>query len=173
MAEPFIGEIRLMPFNFAPRGWASANGQILPIQQNQALFSLCGTTYGGNGVNTFALPDLRGRAPMHLSQTYPQGAAVGEQTHTLLLAEMPAHTHIIGTSSKNADVTSPANNLQFATYSTAQGGDEYFSEGANNLQMMNANNVGSAGGSQAHQNMQPYLVLNFCIALQGIFPSRN
>lgn len=173
MAEPFLGEIRLMPFNFAPRGWASANGQLLPINQNQALFSLCGTTYGGNGTSTFALPDLRGRAPLHVSQTYPQGATVGEQAHTLLPAEMPTHTHVIHTSSKTADLAAPANNMQFATYTTDQGADQYFSEGANNLQAMNSNNVGSAGGSQAHPNMQPYLVLNFCVALTGIFPSRN
>src|ERR1043165_937384 len=96
MAEPYLGEIRLLSFNFAPRNWAQANGQILPIQQNQALFSLCGTTYGGNGVTTFALPDLRGRAPMHASQNFPQGQAFGEQTPTLQLTEMPTHTHLMG-----------------------------------------------------------------------------
>ena len=173
MAEPFLGEIRLMPFGFAPRGWASANGQVLPIAQNQALFSLCGTTYGGNGVTTFALPDLRGRAPMHLSSTYPQGATVGEQAHTLLITEMPTHTHIVSTSSKTADLVAPNNGIQFASYVAADGTGQYFYEGASGLQAMNANNVGSAGGGQAHQNMQPYLVINFCIALQGIFPSRN
>lgn len=169
MAEPYLGEIRLLSFNFAPRNWAQANGQILSIQQNQALFSLCGTMYGGNGTTTFALPDLRGRAPMHVGPSYIQGQAVGEQTHTLLLTEIPTHTHIIGTSSKTADLSSPGNNMQFATYATNQ----YFSEGNANLAPMNANNVGSAGGSQPHANMQPYLALNFCIALSGIFPSRN
>lgn len=169
MAEPYLGEIRLLSFNFAPRNWAQANGQILPIQQNQALFSLCGTTYGGNGVTTFALPDLRGRAPMHEGQGFVQGQAVGEQTHTLLLTEMPSHTHPIGTSSKAADLTSPGSNMQFATYATNQ----YFSEGNSNLTPMNPNNVGGAGGSQPHPNMQPYLTLNFCIALSGVFPSRS
>jgi microcystin-dependent protein len=169
MAEPYLGEIRLLSFNFAPRNWAQANGQILPIQQNQALFSLCGTTYGGNGTTTFALPDLRGRAPMHAAPSFPQGQTAGEQTHTLQLTEIPLHTHIISTSSKTADLTSPGSNMQFATYAANQ----YFSEGASNLAPMNANNVGSAGGSQPHPNMQPYLALNFCIALSGVFPSRN
>jgi microcystin-dependent protein len=169
MSEAFLGEIRLMGFNFAPRGWAFASGQTLPIAQNQALFSLMGTTYGGNGVTTFMLPDLRGRVPMHVGPSNPQGQSLGEQTHTLTSAEMPQHTHPVAASSLPANLSVPAGNMQYASFSDAP----YFSTTINPAAVPNPNTFGSVGGNQPHENMQPYLVLNFCIALQGIFPSRN
>jgi microcystin-dependent protein len=169
MAEPYLGEIRLMAFNFAPRGWAFANGQILPINQNQALFSLMGVTYGGNGTTTFALPDMRGRVPMHPSGAFPQGTKVGATTHTLVTTEMPAHNHLISASNLTADLAAPARNMQYASFAA----EPYFSTSFNPATVFNASVFGSAGGSQPHENLQPYLVLNFCVALQGIFPSRN
>jgi microcystin-dependent protein len=172
VSEAYIGEIRMFGFDFAPRGWATCAGQIMPIQQNQALFSLLGTTYGGNGQTTFALPDLRGRAPIHVGQgpglsNYQQGEVGGVQTRTLTPAEMPSHTHLVRAA--NAPSTGvPAANAVLATPTTSQ----LFRTGAAaNVPM--APTVGFAGGNQAHENMQPFTVLNFSIAIQGIFPSRN
>lgn len=165
VAEPFLGEIRLMSFNFAPKGWAMCNGQLYPINQNQALFSLLGTTYGGNGQTTFALPDYRGRVPISVGGGFTLGQAGGEQAHTLTISEMPQHLHLRQGTSNNADTPVPAGNL-FATNS-----NQYTAPA--NLTTMNPGSVSNVGGGQAHQNMQPYLTLTFCIALQGIFPSPN
>jgi microcystin-dependent protein len=165
MAEPFLGEIRIFSFNFAPRGWALCNGQLMPINQNQALFSLLGTMYGGDGRTTFALPNLQGRTPIHIGDGFTQGQSAGEQAHTLIPGEMPAHTHQGTGSSAPADQSSPANALWAATASNAYS--------ANLNAGMNPAAVGSLSGNQPHDNMSPYLTLNFCIALQGIFPSRN
>ena len=164
MAEPFLGEIRLMSFNFQPKGWAFCNGQLLPINQNQALFSLLGTTYGGNGVTTFALPNLQVRMPIGFSSTHPQGEAGGETAHTLTAAEMPAHTHPVNATNLPGRTGTPAGNF-FAAH---RGG--YAEAGSAAL---SPSTIGSVGGSQPHENRPPFLALNFCIALQGIFPSRN
>lgn len=164
MSEPFLGEIRLASFVFPPKGWALCNGQLLAINQNQALFSLLGTTYGGDGRVTFALPDLRGRVPVHASPTYPQGAVWGEEVHTLTQAEMPTHTHVARPGG-TADTADPAG-ARWAT-TTAH---HY---GTTPQVAMDPAAVDPAGGSQPHENMPPYLTLSFVIALQGIFPSRN
>lgn len=166
MADPFIGEIKLVAFNFAPRGWAFCNGQLLPISQNQALFSLLGTIYGGDGRTTFALPNLQGRVPIHLSSTHPQGQSFGEETHTLSTPEMPQHSHALAALKADASQESPVGNLP--AYSAEEA---YSREGVPVAMLPDA--IGTAGGGQAHQNMQPYLVLNFAIALVGIFPSRS
>lgn len=166
MSEPFLGEIRLMSFNFAPRGWAMCNGQLLPINQNQALFALLGTTYGGNGQTTFALPDLRGRVPIHLSAGFPQGSSVGEQTHTISMAEMPSHAHVLRASNTTGNAPIPGGNVLAGNPSAL-----YAPPG--NLVPLDGSTVASVGGGQAHLNMQPFLTLTFCIALQGIFPSQN
>lgn len=166
MAEPYLGEVRLFGFGYAPRGWAQCNGQILPIAQNQALFSILGTTYGGNGQTTFALPDLRGRAPVYSGNGIVLGQSAGEETHTLIQSEMPMHNHLISGSSDAPSKPAVAGAL-WATQTAnayAQGNpDTIFKAAA----------ISNAGGSQAHENRQPYLSLNFCIALTGIFPSRN
>jgi microcystin-dependent protein len=154
-----------MSFNFAPKGWAMCNGQLLPINQNQALFSLLGTTYGGNGQTNFALPDLRGRAPIHVGAGHTLGERAGEEAHTLSSAELPQHTHVMNGSSTNADVVSPTGNV------VAQSSQLYGP--AAQLTPLDPSSSGNTGGSQAHLNMQPYLTLTFCIALQGIFPSPN
>lgn len=167
MAEPFLSEIRLFSFSFAPKGWALCNGQLLPINQNQALFSLLGTTYGGDGRVNFALPDLRGRAPVHTGDGVMLGERGGEQAHTLSIAELPAHTHVVQGSSATATLNTPVNNL-WATSNLTPYTDNLSALGA-----MQAGSVTNAGGSQPHLNMQPFLTLNFCIALQGIFPSPN
>ncbi len=164
MAEPFLGEIRIFSFQQAPVGWAQCNGQLLPINQNQALFALLGTTYGGNGQTTFALPDLRGRAPVHVGGgAGTQGAASGEEAHTLTISEMATHQHLASASNANADQPIPS--------ILASANNAYTS--AANLTTLLPQTISNAGGSQPHVNMQPYLVLNCCIALQGIFPSRN
>lgn len=167
MAEPFLGEIRIMSFNFAPRNWAMCNGQLLPINQNQALFALLGTMYGGNGQTTFALPDLRGHTPIHFGAGHTQGEKAGEQAHTLTQAEMPTHAHIAQGSSASASAVIPNNTLVLA-----QPTFEIY-RAPSSLGAMAPGTVGNIGGSQPHQNMQPFLTLTFCIALIGIFPSRN
>jgi microcystin-dependent protein len=168
MSEPFLSEIRIMSFTFAPRGWAQCNGQILPINQNQALFSLLGTTYGGDGRVNFALPNLQGRAPMHVSNSHTLGERGGEAAHTLNISEMPSHTHVASAVNTAPTAGSPAGGR---VLSQSSGANAYAA--ATNLQAMAPNALASVGGSQPHQNMQPYLTLNFCIALQGIYPSQN
>ena len=165
MSEPFLAEIRMVGFNFAPRGWAFCDGQILPINQNQSLYSLLGTTYGGDGRTTFALPDLRGRVPIHTSNNHMLGQRSGEETHTLNTNEMPQHNHNAeGSSAAATDNTSAGKVL-------AQSSQIYHAP--TNLAAMRTGTVANTGGSQAHNNMQPYLAVYFCIALQGLFPSRN
>ncbi len=168
MAEPFLSEIRIMSFVFAPKGWALCNGQLLPINQNQALFSLLGTTYGGNGQTNFALPDLRGRTPIHTGSGHTLGERGGEQAHTLSIAELPEHVHMLNVTTNTATTSVPANNEVLA-----QATGQFLYSPPTALQAMNAGVVGNVGGSQAHLNMQPFLTLSFCIALQGIFPSPN
>jgi microcystin-dependent protein len=164
MAEPFLSEIRVMSFSFAPKGWALCNGQLLPINQNQALFSLLGTTYGGDGRVNFSLPDLQGRTPIHMGWSRTLGERGGEQGHTLTAAET-GHEHVASATAAGANRTDPAGNV-FATAPAATFGDSATTA-------MLASQVGNTGGSQAHLNMQPFLALSFCIALQGIFPSQT
>jgi microcystin-dependent protein len=172
MSEPFLAEIRIVGFNFAPRSWAFCDGQILPINQNQSLYSLLGTTFGGDGRTSFALPDLRGRTPIHVGSSngasHTLGRKSGEETHTLSAAEMPQHKHSVSASTDtNTSVTptglsySSARERTYATYNASQ--EVALASGI----------LPNVGGGQAHDNMQPYLALNFCIALQGLFPSRN
>jgi microcystin-dependent protein len=163
VAEPFLSEIRMMSFVFAPKGWALCNGQLLPINQNQALFSLLGTTFGGDGRVNFALPDLRGRSPIHVGAGHTLGEKGGEQAHTLSISELPQHAHVANATSDNATVDAPAGNL------LASGANQYAPPPPNTALV--ASSVTNVGGSQAHLNMQPFLTLSFCIALQGIFPS--
>jgi microcystin-dependent protein len=168
MAEPFLAEIRIMSFVFAPKGWALCNGQLLPINQNQALFSLLGTTFGGDGRVNFALPDLRGRTPIHVGSGHTLGERAGEQAHTLSISELPQHTHVAQATSATATTNTPTSALMLAT---SAGSQLYAAPG--NLGALDPRSVTSVGGSQAHLNMQPFLTLSFCIALQGIFPSPN
>ncbi|HNS02595.1 MAG TPA: tail fiber protein [Anaerolineae bacterium] len=165
MTEPFIGEIQIFPFGITPRGWAQCNGQLLPINQNQALFSLLGTMYGGNGQTTFALPDLRGRAALGVGAGYDQGQRAGEEMHSLYITEMPMHSHGANASSAPPSTPSPAGaawtNTGAANYAAVP-----------NAQMA-GNAVAPAGSGQPHENRSPYLALNFCIALVGIYPSRD
>jgi microcystin-dependent protein len=163
MAEPFLSEIRIMSFVFAPKGWALCNGQLLPINQNQALFSLLGTTFGGDGRVNFALPDLRARVPIHVGSGHTLGERGGEQAHTLSMAELPTHVHLEQASPNVGDAVNPANAV------LASASNVYRT--ADNLTALNPASVTNVGGSQAHLNMQPFLTLSFCIALQGIFPS--
>ena len=163
MAEPFLSEIRIMSFWYPPKGWALCDGQLLPINQNQALFSLLGITFGGDGRVNFALPDLRGRVPIHVGDGHTLGSLGGERAHTLSIAELPEHTHVMQGSGTNADVVSPTDNV------LAQTSQSYGP--AAQLTSLDPSTNGSTGGSQAHLNMQPFLTLSFCIALQGIFPS--
>ena len=166
MAEPFLSEIRIMSFVFAPKGWALCNGQLLPINQNQGLFSLLGTTFGGDGRVNFALPDVRGRTPIHVGSGHTLGERGGEQAHTLSISELPQHTHGLNAAGNNSDTNVPGGNL------LASAANMYAPVGGN-LTTLVGSTVGNAGGSQAHLNMQPFLTLSFCIALQGIFPSPN
>jgi microcystin-dependent protein len=166
MAEPFLSEVRIMSFVFAPKGWALCNGQLLPINQNQGLFSLLGTTFGGDGRVNFALPDLRGRTPIHVGSSHTLGERGGEPAHTLSIAELPTHTHVAQASSAVGDAPTPTNFL----LAKLTGVDIYNTTAAG-LVAMKANAITNTGGSQAHLNMQPFLTLSFCIALQGIFPS--
>jgi microcystin-dependent protein len=175
MADPFVAEIRAFGFNFAPTGWAQCNGQLLPLSQNTALFSLVGTMYGGDGKSTFALPNLQGRAPTHAGQgpglsEYFQGEEQGAGAVTLLGSEAPAHAHTVRARDNSGDLQAPA-----PTRSLAQsvGGTIYQSDSASNLANMSQQTLSVAGGSQPHNNWPPVLVLNFCIALQGVFPPRS
>ncbi|SEG73918.1 phage tail protein [Paenibacillus sp. UNC499MF] len=166
MSEPFVGEIRLFANNYAPRGWAFCEGQTLSINTNQALYSLIGTVYGGDGKTNFKLPDLRGRVPIHVSSTTPLGQSAGEAAHTLTVNEMPAHTHQVSASGNPGSATTPASNVwadEAALYEPL----------STPTVAMNAGTMSIAGGSQPHSNMQPYLVANYAIALVGIYPSRN
>ncbi|WP_066807215.1 phage tail protein [Sphingomonas asaccharolytica] len=179
MAEPFLGEIRIFSFNFAPKGWALCNGQLLSIAQNQALFAILGTTYGGNGVTIFALPNLQGRAPIHWGQgsglsNVVLGQVAGEENHTLISTEMPSHTHTFAATTLPA-TKKPVNAGIFADDVDAQAVDYFATFNAPNSSYVPLNplSMPNQGGGQPHNNMQPYLVLNICIALQGIFPSRN
>jgi microcystin-dependent protein len=166
MSEPFLSEIKIVSFNFPPKGWAFCNGQLLPINQNQALFSLLGTTYGGDGRVNFALPNLQGRIPLHMGQGFTLGERGGETSHTLNVSELPAHTHMPVGSTAGPSAPSASGNV-WATFS---GSNQY-----NTTQnaAMNPACITATGGSQPHENMSPYLVLNFIIALQGIFPSQT
>lgn len=169
MADPFVAEIRIFPFNFAPRGWAFCDGQLMPISQNTALFSLLGTTYGGNGVSNFALPNLQGRAPMQPGQgpglsSHDLGETGGSETVTLLESQIPAHAHVMQAATSTAAVNPSSSVVPGAAPMYASGPVA----GA-----MAANMAGPVGGNQPHNNMQPYLTLNFCIALQGVFPPRG
>lgn len=171
MAEPFLAETRIFSFGFAPKGWAQCNGQLLPINQNQALFALLGTTYGGNGQTTFALPDLRGRVPIHMGNGHTPGERSGETAHTLTGNELAPHTHLLRVSAAAGRLPAPANAAlaaaPFNAYAAPAAG------GGQGLAAMHPGTLTAAGGSQPHQNMQPYMALNICIALQGIFPSSN
>lgn len=169
MAEPFLSEIRIMSFVFAPKGWALCNGQLLPINQNQALFSLLGTTFGGDGRVNFALPDLRGRTPIHVGSGHTLGERGGEQAHTLSIAELPTHTHVLSGTSNQA----PTQNGNDPTGNVLAGSSLPVYADPTSLVALFAGTVTNTGGSQAHLNMQPFLTLSFCIALQGIFPSPN
>lgn len=172
MGQPFLGEIKIMSFGYAPRNWAMCNGQFLPINQNQALFSLLGTMYGGNGQTTFALPDLRGQTPIHVGGSFNvQGQKGGQQAHTITTSEMPQHLHFGVASTTQAPAgagSTPAN-----TKILAQARASFLYGPASGLIGMDPREIGNVGGSQAHLNMQPFLTLNFCIALIGIFPSQN
>ena len=165
MAEPFLSEIRIMSFGFAPKGWALCNGQLLPINQNQGLFSLLGTTFGGDGRVNFALPDLRGNVPIHVGSGHTLGEKGGSQAVTLSIAQLPTHTHVAQGVNANAATTTPTNN--FLANATAA------YHAPSNLVSINPATITNTGGSQAHLNMMPFLTLSFCIALQGIFPSPN
>ncbi len=166
MPTPFLGEVKMISWNFAPKGWAFCNGQFLPINQNQALFSILGTTYGGNGQTTFALPDLRGHTSIHTGNGHTLGERGGESAHTLSIQELPTHNHLAQGSNASGILLSPADNTWAVTTQ-----NPYASTNPNSA--MDPATIGNVGGSQAHNNMQPYLVINFIIALQGIFPSRN
>jgi microcystin-dependent protein len=177
MSEPFLAEVRIVGFNFAPRGWASCDGQILPISQNQSLFALLGTIYGGDGRTTFALPELRGRTPLHPGTStapgavnHSQGQRSGEENHALTTSEMPDHDHSVAANTAPATSDEPQGNLPARAAFDAYGGATALGAfGADT----GAATVRDTGGGQGHDNMQPWLAVNFCIALQGIFPSRN
>ncbi|MBS1797255.1 MAG: phage tail protein [Acidobacteria bacterium] len=166
MADPFLGEIKMFGGNFAPLGYGLCNGQLLDIGQNSALFSLLGTIYGGDGQTTFALPDLRGRVPIHWSASYPIGTAAGTETVTLITTQIPAHSHSVSSTSNAATSSNPSGRVpaqsSLAPYSTTASGST-----------MGPQMAGTAGGNQPHQNMMPFLCLNFVIALVGIYPPRN
>ena len=165
MSDPYLAEVRLMAFDFAPKGWAKCDGQLLAINQNQATFSLMGTMYGGNGQTNFALPNLRGRIPLHWGNSLSQGTVLGEEAHTLTIGEMPNHTHTLSAANADGDDTNtPANML---------GAFNNGYRGATNLIAIQASTISNVGGSQPHENRQPFLTMNWCVALVGIFPSQN
>ncbi len=166
MGTPYMSEVKICAFNFPPKGWAACNGQFLPINQNQALFSLLGTMYGGNGQTTFALPDLRGRGAIHVGAGFIEGQAGGQEFHTLTQSEMPTHIHFMSAVTEVGTTTAPSNNW------LARSATEPYRAFSNPTTMHPAS-ITNYGGSQAHENRQPYLVLNFVISLQGVFPSRN
>lgn len=174
--DPFVAEIRIFPFNFAPRGWAFCDGQILPLSQNTALFSLLGTTYGGDGKSNFALPNMQGNAPMHPGQgpglsLHDLGETGGSETVTLLQSEIPSHAHTVSAAiNANGDSQSPANTI-WAQAPGGRGSLQLYSSAPTGG--MNPNALVPVGGDQPHNNMQPYLTLNFCIALQGVYPPRT
>ena len=167
MSTPFLGEIKIIAWNFAPKSWALCNGQQLPINQNQALFSLLGTMYGGNGQTTFALPDFRGKLPVHVGAGFTQGQTGGQYAHTITQSEMPQHIHFMNVTNTDGTTPNPGTGVILSKAVANSYGP------ATGLVAMNPASVGNTGGSQPHENKQPYLVLNFIIALQGIFPSRN
>lgn len=175
MADPFVAEIRIFPFNFAPKGWAWCDGQLMPLSQNTALFSLLGTTYGGDGKSTFALPDLQGRAPMHPGQgpglsLHDLGETGGSETITLLESEIPAHSHSMYGQASIANLNDPAGAVLARSFG---GGNLYKSSSGASLAPLANESLAPAGGDQPHNNMQPYLTFYFCIALQGVFPPRT
>lgn len=169
MSEPFLAEIRIVGFNFAPRGWAFCDGQILPVKQNQPLFSLLGATYGGDGITSFALPEMRGRTPIHKGSTYGLGQKGGLEMVTLTVAEIAAHTHTARASSENGDNVS----IKSGNTDILAGSDIYREPEAATSTALHSSTITNTGGGQAHNNMQPYTTLNYCIALQGLFPSHN
>jgi microcystin-dependent protein len=175
MADPFVAEIRIFPFNFAPHGWAFCDGQLMPLSQNTALFSLLGTTYGGNGKSNFALPDLQGRAPMQPGQgpglsLHDLGETGGSETVTLLESEIPAHSHGINGQNSNANLNDPAGAVLARAFG---GGNLYKTPAGASMATLSDQSVAPAGGEQPHNNLMPYLTLYFCIALQGVFPPRT
>jgi microcystin-dependent protein len=175
MSTPFLGQIETFSFNFAPKGWAQCNGQLLPINQNQPLFSLLGTTFGGDGRVNFALPDLRSRVPIHMGADFTLGQRGGEEAHTINTSEIPAHTHSLTGTSTDGTSTTPPGTLAKSVASANPGGTftmSLYSTGQPNG-LLWANTMGNAGGSQPHTNLMPYLCINMCIALQGIFPSQT
>ncbi|HEX3672756.1 MAG TPA: tail fiber protein [Rhizomicrobium sp.] len=179
MTQPFLAQVEIFSFNFAPKGWAQCNGQLLPINQNQALFSLLGTTYGGDGRVNFGLPDLRSRVPIHQGAGFTLGERAGEENHTLISSEMPQHNHFpMGdTTTGNTDTPASSTALGKGTNSGLQSPSTQFSisiySSAPPTTVLAPQSIGYAGGSQAHPNLMPYLCLNMCIALVGIFPSQN
>ena len=181
MSEPFLGEVKIISWNYAPKGWALCNGQFLPINQNQALFSLFGTTYGGNGQTTFALPELRGRVSMHIGGGHIQGEKAGQEFHTVTMSEMPAHNHFLQADATTAATsntnTAAAGRSIGQTIGSPPTGASFplslYTANIANLTTLNPAVISNTGGSQPHENRQPFLVLNFIVALQGIFPSRN
>ena len=175
MGTPFLSEIKIMSFGFAPKGWAQCNGQLLPINQNQALFSLLGTTYGGNGQTTFALPNLQGKVPIMPGNGFTLGEVLGEYNHTVIISEMPAHNHTMLGTAATANTAPPNTGVSVAQgHSTATGQPQVTIFGTGGPDRTFApSTITNTGGSQPHTNTQPCLTLNFCIALQGIFPSQN
>ncbi len=172
MSTPFLAEIKIISWNFVPQGWAFCNGQLLPINQNQALFSLLGTTYGGNGQTNFALPDLRGRTPIHTGGGFTQGQQAGEEAHTLTITELPTHNHLVN----GISPTTPGSNVNnpVGAFLANSAPNELYNAGGGSppVVALASSTISNVGGSQTHQNMQPYLTLNFMIALSGIFPSQ-
>lgn len=177
MSTPFIGQIEIFSFGFAPKGWALCNGQLLPINQNQPLFALLGTSFGGDGRVNFALPDMRSRIPVSMGPQNTIGTKAGQEAHTLIISEMPAHNHFISTDGSAGAVNKPATTTVFGTSSGTSNTGQTLAINAYNSggggSTLDARTISNVGGSQPHNNLQPFLTLNFCIALQGIFPSQN